>query len=104
MIRAGDIVTTNYAQWGERWRVVEIHRDCDCGHWSRWHLTFTRGRQRLPHIHLVALDLERHTWSWWNGLIERGEGLIGTSRMWCQGRFIHPQVTLIERAQQGSLL
>lgn len=109
MITAGDIITTNYCGWWpQTWRVIEVRRDCQCGRWSHWPLSSHSGRQRLPHLHIVALD-ERGERNWWNGVIERGGRLIESSRMWVRPRGseayqnIHPEIRIVEKAAQGNL-
>lgn len=109
MIAEGDLITTNYCgRWPETFRVVEVRRDCQCGRWSNWQSTLVRGRQRLPHLHVVALD-ERGERCWWNGMIERDGRLVSTQRLWHRDndedeyQRIHPEILLVEKATQGSL-
>ena len=103
MIYQGDTITTNYCgRWPQTWRVIEVRRDCQCGKWSQWPLSSHSGRQRLPHCHIVALD-ERGSRSWWGDMLERDGRLIASGRMWIQGKRIHPEILLVERAEQGSL-
>lgn len=102
MITAGDLITTNYCgRWPETWRVISVRRDCECGRYSVWP-SLVPGRQRLPHLHIIALN-ERGGRSYWNGILERDGRLIDTHRMWIDGRRIHPEIFVVEKATQGSL-
>lgn len=103
MIYTGDIITTNYCgRWPQTWQVTAVKRDCECGRYSVWPSRLIPGRQRLPHLHITALD-ERGEKAWWNGMLERDGRLINSGRIWTLGQRIHPEILLVERAEQGSL-
>lgn len=102
MIYPGDVIATNYDRHGQTYQVIDVRRDCTCGAWSTWPLRSHLGRQRLPHVHVVALD-DRGERNWWSGLLERDGRLIESGRMWFGTDRIHPEVFLFERAEQASL-